>query len=244
MLRDRLLTCDTCPGPTRMIGVLLLAFTAITQTSADPASPITILAVEGQVEYLLRGADRWLPAQNPQLLPKPQILRPGDRIQTGPNARTVLRWSDQSIVRLGPLTDLEILDPPSPTAEHGFSFWRGLLYFLHRERPADLKFRTRHVTAAVRGTEFHLESERIPFEEDSAIVLRSLDERTFEDQEVGGDFAVDLVAVEMTARAEVDEFDLKLVEAKPDEEEVDASLPASSGGFNEPLETEGAEGWA
>jgi uncharacterized protein YjbI with pentapeptide repeats len=93
------------------------------------------------------------------------------------------------------------------------------------------------------GTEFHLQSERIPFGEDSAIVLRSLEERTFENQEVGGDFAVDLVAVEMTARAEVDEYELRIVEAKPEEEEVNAYIEADSPGAAEYV-TEGAEAWA
>jgi len=93
------------------------------------------------------------------------------------------------------------------------------------------------------GTQFHLESERIPFGEDSAIVLRSLEERTFEDQEVGGDFAVDLAAVEMTARAEVDEYELRIVEAKPEEEEVNAYIEADSPGAAEYV-TEGAEAWA
>jgi len=79
-----------------------------------PGSPLTvdpelsefdarILMLQGTVEIMRAGAPTWVLSQNNQ------VLRPGDRIRTGPNTRVTLKWSDQSVVTFGPSTEVEVL---------------------------------------------------------------------------------------------------------------------------------------
>src|SRR5262249_39930216 len=65
-------------------------------------------SVGGSVEVLARGASEWFPTTTNA------ILHEFDRIRTGPNTRITLRWSDQSVVPIDELTELEIL-PPNET---------------------------------------------------------------------------------------------------------------------------------
>ena len=125
------------------------------QTAPDSQNPanITVLVIEGTVEIMRSGAKVWDNAQTNQ------ILHVGDRVRTGEGSRVTLRWSDQSMVRINELSDFQI-QPVSPAAKKsGFSLWQGMLYFFHRDKPADLQFNTRTASAAVRGTEFNLEAD-------------------------------------------------------------------------------------
>ena len=116
--------------------------------------PIEIREVEGKVEVLRTGAAVWDPAY------PNQVLQAGDRLRTRPSSRATLRWSDQSTVRLGERSEIEILKAqPKPKAQTGFNLFTGVLYFFHRDKPADLRFNTRTATAAIRGTEFDVRVE-------------------------------------------------------------------------------------
>jgi Tfp pilus assembly protein PilF len=119
---------------------------------AKPAgSDILILEREGKVEASRAGSQVW------DLAYPNQVLYAGDRLRTRENARVTLRWSDQSAVRVGPMSELQIQLKPAVKAQPGFDLFAGILYFFHRDRPAEVRFKTRTVSGAVRGTEFNLE---------------------------------------------------------------------------------------
>src|SRR5262245_33837451 len=125
---------------------------AQTTNRQAPASPIRIIAIERTVEVSRVGSLEW------DLAYTNQLLKAGDRIRTREGSRLTLLWSDQSTVRLGSMTEFEVAPPPQPKAQSGFSLFRGLAYFFHRDKPADVRVKTRTASAAVRGTEFNLEA--------------------------------------------------------------------------------------
>jgi tetratricopeptide (TPR) repeat protein len=121
-----------------------------TQTPPTPPAALSeLIASAGVVEVAPAGANRWIPVGTNQW------LHAGDRLRTGPDSRATIQLSDRSVIRVGPSTLLEI-EQPSPPSQHAFQLHRGLLYFLDREKPADIQFRTPLTTGAIRGTEFLL----------------------------------------------------------------------------------------
>ncbi len=134
--------------------------------SGSGSVPIEILTVEGEgwVEVLRAGSRSWDRAY------PGQVLKVGDRLKARPPGRALLRWSDQSKVRIDARAELEILPPPRPKAQAGFNLLSGILYFFHRDKPADLEFKSRTVTSAIRGTEFN-----VHVEEDGRTILTMLD---------------------------------------------------------------------
>ena len=109
---------------------------------------IRIAELQGTVEISPAGATTWVLTQTNQ------VLRPSDKLRTGPNSRVALRWSDQSVVSFGALTVLEILPPHEPGAGNGLNLFKGLLSFFHRDEPGRIRVITRGGTAGVKGTEF------------------------------------------------------------------------------------------
>jgi len=107
--------------------------------------------MEGKVEVSRAGAVTWDPSYTNQ------VLQVGDRIRTHARSRVVLHWSDASTKRIGEFTEIQIQAPPAASGEPGFNLLKGVLYFFHRGKPADVRVRTRTASAAVRGTEFNLE---------------------------------------------------------------------------------------
>src|SRR5262245_15351495 len=85
--------------------VFLSAFTVRAAESASSAAEIRILQLEGTVEIMTAGAQKWILTQTNQ------VLGPGDRLRTGKNSRVTLRWSDQSIVPFAAFSEIEILEP-------------------------------------------------------------------------------------------------------------------------------------
>ena len=85
-----------------------------------------------------------------------ESLAPLDRLRTREQSRAALRLRDRSLFRLGELSELtvEAADDSQSTA---VSMLRGVFMFFHRGKPKDVQFRTGTVSAAVRGTEFHVE---------------------------------------------------------------------------------------
>src|SRR5438093_585903 len=103
---------NSFPGTGR--GILMAAIVAwlcVPAATAQSASDgretneIRLLELQGTVEISPAGATTWVLTQTNQL------LHPFDRLRTGPNSRAVLRWSDQSVIPFGALTELEILPP-------------------------------------------------------------------------------------------------------------------------------------
>jgi hypothetical protein len=135
-----------------LIGALLgglVTASGIVGASAQ-GSPVTneirIVELEGEVEVSPAGATTWVLTQTNQL------LHPRDRARTGPNSRYTLRWSDQSVVRFGASTELEILPPRWPGEDCGLHLVRGILSFLHRDEPGRIRVITRGAVAGVEGT--------------------------------------------------------------------------------------------
>lgn len=130
-----------------------LGFLLVTATPAiaELTNEITIVELQGRVEILPAGAATWEPA------PTNRLIRPLDHLRTGPNSRMALRWSDQSVVPFGALTEVEILPPSAAGTEPGLHLIRGVLSFFHRDKPSRIRVVTRGATAGIEGTEFVME---------------------------------------------------------------------------------------
>ncbi len=113
----------------------------------DHASQLVEFA--GTVEFTVANTNDWRPAR------LNEFLHPGDRLRTAADSRATLLLSDRSVIRVSQSTILEI-QPPTRPARHRFGLKHGALFFLDRERPADVEFETPLATGAIRGTEFFL----------------------------------------------------------------------------------------
>jgi tetratricopeptide (TPR) repeat protein len=137
----------------RMILVASLGWIA---NWAEPASAqtneaIRIVELAGTVEILPHGAATWVLTQ------ANQQLYALDRIRIGTNSSVGLLWSDQSVLRFGALTELEILPPQTDNADRGLHLIRGLLSFFHRDKPGRIRVITSGALAGIEGTEFVME---------------------------------------------------------------------------------------
>ncbi|HTL54498.1 MAG TPA: FecR domain-containing protein, partial [Candidatus Limnocylindrales bacterium] len=135
-----------------LAGIATWAEVSLAQPAGDSETTnrIRIVALEGTVEVSPRGAITWVTTVTNQ------ILRPFDRVRTGPNSRMTLRWSDESVITIGARTELEILSPHEPKDEFGLHLIKGILSFFHRDRPGRIRVITSGAQAGVRGTEFVL----------------------------------------------------------------------------------------
>lgn len=118
--------------------------------SAAATNEIRIVGLQGRAEVSPAGATAWVPARTNQ------ILHPFDRLRTGADSRVAVRWSNQSVVMFGALTELEILPPHQRDAQSGLHLIRGVVSFFHRDRPGRIRVVTRGALAGVEGTEFAL----------------------------------------------------------------------------------------
>lgn len=124
--------------------------------SGQPATPapatneIRIVELQGRVEISPAGATTWV------LTRTNQILHPFDRLRTGADSRVAVRWSNESVVLFGALTELEILPPHQQDAQSGLHLIRGVVSFFHRDEPGRIRVITRGAVAGVEGTEFAL----------------------------------------------------------------------------------------
>ena len=115
---------------------------------AQPSNEIRVVELQGTMEVSPAGATVWTLAQTNQ------ILHPLDRLRTGANSRIALRWSDQSIISFGALTELEILPPDAPNGQSGLHLIHGIASFFHRDKPGGIRVITSGAVAGVEGTEF------------------------------------------------------------------------------------------
>ncbi len=108
------------------------------------------ISPQGVAQMLPVGATTWQP------LRESRVLSPGERLRTGKGTRAVLLLSDNSQVSLGEFAEIEIQAPASQQSSISSKLWRGVLYFLHRDRPGTYNFSTPTASAAIRGTEFNV----------------------------------------------------------------------------------------
>jgi tetratricopeptide (TPR) repeat protein len=118
--------------------------------SGSDAQEILILELQGKVEIMPEGSKTWVLTQTNQ------VLRPFDRLRTGVDARAALRWSDQSVIPIAALTEIEILPPNDAKAESGLHLVRGVISFFHRDTPGRIRIITHGAIAGIEGTEFVL----------------------------------------------------------------------------------------
>ena len=130
-----------------MLSVATLTSTVVASAGENR---VTVLEKSGKVEAALAGTNVWSAAQTNQ------ILRITDRIRTGERSRATLHLLDQSTLRMAELTEFQVEPIEVLSEKPSFSLGKGMLYFFHRDKPADVQFKTRTATAAIRGTEFHL----------------------------------------------------------------------------------------
>src|ERR1022692_419325 len=116
--------------------------------SAQTNDAIRIVELVGTVEILPHGATTWVLTQTRQ------ELYALDRIRVGTNSSVALLWSDQSVLRFGALTELEILPPQTSDADHGLHLIQGLLSFFHRDKLGRIRVITSGALAGIEGTEF------------------------------------------------------------------------------------------
>ena len=132
---------------------LTLSLTMVAQTNAPSGSASTdavLLTLEGKVETARAGSTEWSAVQTNQL------LHVGDRLRTSRRSRATIRLSNLSVLRVNELTTLQIQSPSAPGKSAALNLNTGATYFLSRERPGELEFRTPTASGAIRGTEFHL----------------------------------------------------------------------------------------
>ena len=120
--------------------------TAQPSAGSPPSGQIRAIEIQGIVEIMAVGATNWTAAR------AGEILQPAEHLRTGPDSRVSLRWSNQSVITFGALTELEILPPTQPDAQSGLHLIRGVLSFFHRDQPGRIQIITRGAVAGG-GTE-------------------------------------------------------------------------------------------
>src|SRR6516165_2650452 len=124
-----------------------------TATERD-SNKIRLHQIEGGVVSVLKkgaGAGGWVPTR------EAMDLEPGDRVQTGRHTRAALLWSDQTVVPIDELTELEILPPRDVKDQFGLNLIKGIISFFHRSsEPSRIRVITRAAMAGIVGTEFVL----------------------------------------------------------------------------------------
>lgn len=120
-------------------------------TAPSPTNATLVVEISGRVEVMIGNAPSgWQPAR------ARQVLRAGDRIRTRADSRAAVQLADRSVVRLDQNSTMIIREPVAAGAQKRFLLDVGRLFFLNRERPADVEFETPIAVGAIRGTEFLL----------------------------------------------------------------------------------------
>ena len=115
-------------------------------TSNAPAQVVRVIDTRGKVD-VLQGPRRFTARAQQPLLPK-------DRVQTFTNSHANLLWYDRMVFQVSELSELAIPPPPGAARPATLEFFKGLLYFFHRDKPGKFELRTPTAAAIVLGTEF------------------------------------------------------------------------------------------
>jgi tetratricopeptide (TPR) repeat protein len=115
--------------------------------SAQTNEAICIVELRGKVEILPHGAANWVLTQTSQ------SLYPLDRVRTRANSSVGLLLSDQSVLRFGAMSEMEI-PPNTGAADQGLHLLQGILSFFHRDKPGRIHVIASGGLAGIEGTEF------------------------------------------------------------------------------------------
>ncbi len=133
------------------LGTLLLAL-SLPLAAQEGSWDARVSAVEGEVEIFSEGAQEGAAAE------ADMPLEDGDRLVTGPESRAELALDAESLIELGPDSEFIVgsLDP----RDSWFTLRLGLLSAKLRRLLSDsrLRVRTQGAVAALRGTEFSVET--------------------------------------------------------------------------------------
>ena len=124
---------------------------SMAQGTNPPSAQATVLEAEGTVQTAAARTADWRAARTNE------SLAPLDRLRTRERSRAALRLRDRSVFRLGELSEVIVEAPDDSQSSTAVNMLRGVLMFFHRGNPRDVQFRTGTVSAAIRGTEFHVE---------------------------------------------------------------------------------------
>ncbi len=120
--------------------------TNFTELTATAPQGITILGMEGKVQFSRRIDQQWDSAYTNM------VLSPGDRLRTGSRSRATMRWPDGSVVRVDELTSMEIQpQTPNTLEKPSLKLKSGATYFFNRDAPKEVPFRTPTSTGQIRG---------------------------------------------------------------------------------------------
>jgi len=133
----------------RLLFVSWLCLTTLWPQPPIRGEPARLVSIEGVVTWARSGGLQWEAAKNNQ------ILQAGDQLRTGPGSRAAVQFSDQSVKRLAEETTL-IFAVPAGQEKGAFEVERGKIFFKSWEPPNQIRFKTRTVSGAIRGTEFAL----------------------------------------------------------------------------------------
>ena len=133
-----------------LIGLLTGASAA---EAAAPCEPwlATIVSLQGTVEVRRADQTRW------EAVRLDEVLCLGDMLRLGPNSRAAIALSNQTLVRLHPLTTLTFRGS-DPEGSIVLDLLRGIIHVMSRF-PRRMKLVTPFVNAAVEGTEFYVNSQ-------------------------------------------------------------------------------------
>jgi Tfp pilus assembly protein PilF len=127
--------------------ILLTPLAAAAATQKSVVTSSKLLELTGTVEISSQSSGKWAVAR------PGQTLKPGDRLRTQALSRATVQLSDRSILRIRERT-LVVIENPKAEKTGLFNLLRGALFFLNREKPNQIEFKTPLASGAIRGTEF------------------------------------------------------------------------------------------
>ena len=126
-----------------MASILLLATAGVCAAEHTEQTDIRIVEVQGTVEVSPRGAETWVQTTTNQ------SLHAYDRVRTQARSRAALRWSDNSVVPMGPSTEIEVQPAQDSESQPGLKLLRGIISFFHRDKPGRIRIITQGSTAGI-----------------------------------------------------------------------------------------------
>ena len=142
-------------GARRLLAVLAVGG-VLQMEGAQPPGTLLLRSKEGKVEVLPPDTARtnWVACDTDQLLAARWRLR------TRENSRATLQWPDLSVVTCNEMAEIEVLATPSKK-ESGLRLLKGILSFIHKDKPGNIRTITRSVAAGIKGTEYIIAVEDI-----------------------------------------------------------------------------------